>query len=248
MQLYDALPILTAQPSAEDRHAAPHRLYSALPPGATCSAGEWRTRAAAEIETAFAEGRTPLIVGGSGLYISALVKGLSPMPRIPEDIRRAATQKQQELGNAAFHTALAARDPVMAARLDPANTARLIRAWEVLEATGRSLADWQAEPPVPPPAHWRFEIHKIMPERETLYRNCNARFEWMMENGVIEEVENFLTRTDIPEDRPIRKALGLRPLRDYLEGRISRETAITLAQNETRHYAKRQVTWFRHQL
>ena len=251
MQIYDALPILTAQPTAAEKSEIPHRLYGELPPDETCSAGLWREIAGPIIADILKRGATPIICGGTGLYIMALTEGLSPIPEIPPEIREAANQKQKELGNPGFYEALKKRDPEMASRFHPSHTARLIRAWEVLEATGKSLALWQNEARLAPPPHWQFEIHKVMPEREELQRRCDARFLQMMNNGVLDEVEEFSNSLDageIPADASLTKALGFKPLRAYLKGELKKEEAIERAQGETRRYAKRQVTWFRHQL
>lgn len=251
LQIYDGLPILTAQPSAQDQALAPHCLYAALNPNHLCSAGNWREMAQTVIEEALSQGRTPIIVGGTGLYIKTLIEGLSPMPDVPDDVRLKARQLQAGMGNPAFHAMLATRDPVMAARIDPGNTARLIRAWEMLDHTGQSLSVWQALPKARPPPHWRFEVQKIMPPREDLFQRCDARFESMMQSGVVEEVAAFAARVRegaVRPDAPLTKALGYKPLLSYITGAIGLETAISLAQAETRRYAKRQITWFRHQL
>lgn len=251
MQVYDALHVLTAQPSANDLELAPHRLYSVLKPGAKCSAGIWQQMAIEEIETAVENGQTPIICGGTGLYIRALMEGLSPIPDIPGYIRDAAVRKQEELGNPGFHEALNKIDPESAARFHPRHTARLIRAWEVFEATGKKLSDWQKEMKNAPPANWNFEVHKIMPGREELYANCDRRFEKMLELGALGEVKDLAAQIEkglVPGDALITRAHGFTHLNDFLNNRISREKAIELSQNETRQYAKRQVTWFKHQL
>lgn len=251
LQIYDALPVLSAQPPPEDLSAAPHRLYGVLHPNEVCSAGNWREMAVPLIEEILSEGRTPVICGGTGLYIKTLTEGLSPIPGVPDDVRARVVALQKELGNPDFYEALRCRDPVMAARLHPGHTARLIRAYEVIEATGCSLAEWQALEREGPPPHWRFEIHKIMPEREILRARCDARLEQMMEGGVMEEIAAFDARLEsgeVAEGVPITKALGFKPLRAYLRGEMSRDEAMEQAKAETRRYAKRQVTWFRHQL
>lgn len=251
MQVYDGLPTLTAQPSKEDKNTHPHELYGTIHPNQSCSAGNWREFVEPIIEKTLADNKAPIIVGGSGLYINALVEGLSPMPDIPDDIRAAASQKQKELGNPAFHEALMKRDPVMAKKLDPQNTARLVRAWEVLEATGKSLAEWQDMPRQSPPDNWQFDITLVMPERDTLYDRCNKRFIWMLDHGALEELEEFNQKIDNGDIRPdalLTHALGAEPLTAYLKGTLSKEDAIQKGQGETRQYAKRQVTWFRHQV
>jgi tRNA dimethylallyltransferase len=242
LQIYDGLPILTAQPTAEEKAKAPHALYGALPPHAMASAARWRDMALAEIGKAHAAGRIPVIVGGTGLYINALLKGLSPMPEVSGDIRTRAAARQKELGNPAFHDELKKRDPVTAARLDPMNTQRNVRAWEVLEATGRPLAEWQSRPPVPPPAHLRFVTAVLSPPREELYRRCDARFDAMLKAGALEETRAF-TRTD----SPLARALGYAELSAHLRDEMSLDAAATATRQATRNYAKRQVTWFRHQ-
>lgn len=251
LQIYNALPILTAQPSAEDHNAAPHALYNILHPNEQCSAGSWRARAMKEIETAFANNQTPIICGGTGLYIKTLMEGLSPMPEVPDEIREQTNALAEKLGSEGLHAELEKRDPEMAARFHPSHSARIIRAYEVLEATGKSLAHWQSLPLDGPPAHWHFEIHKIIPERELLKQRCDLRFEQMINNGALEEVSDLDARIqsgEIRETAMITKALGFKPLRSYMNGEISREEAISQGQLETRQYAKRQLTWLRNQL
>lgn len=246
MQVYDALPLLTARPAAADLEAAPHRLYGVLPPTETCSAARWRDMAAAEMEAARAAGRLPILCGGTGLYLKTLMEGLSPIPDIPEEIRAAARARLAEMGNAAFHAELAARDPVMAARLDPGNSQRLARAWEVIEATGRSLAAWQAEPlEGAVPARW-FTI-VLDPGRPDLYARCDARFRAMMAAGALDEVREF-EALGLAPGLPIQKALGRRELAAHLAGEMEPQAAVAAAIQATRNYAKRQGTWFRHQI
>lgn len=250
MQIYDALPVLTAQPSAEEIQQAPHKLYAALDPAKRCSAQSWRDMAASEIEAALAQNQTPIIVGGTGLYLKALIKGLSPMPVVPDETRTKAMAMQKELGNPAFHSALAAKDAVMAEKLHPNDTQRLIRAWEVLEGTGKSLAHWQAIPPSAPPAHWNFEINHVNPDRALLYERCNTRFDTMLELGILDEVkalDSLIELGKVPADAPITHALGFHPFQSYLRGMTSLDEAIDKAKQETRNYAKRQITWFKNQ-
>ena len=250
-QIYDGLPILSAQPPEEDKKRAPHRLYAALHPNDVCSAGNWREIAEPVIQEVIANDQTPVICGGTGLYIKALIEGLSPMPDIPDEVRNAVVARYDEIGAEEFYKDLESRDPEMAARFHVNHKARIIRAMEVLEATGRSLADWQKEERQAPPSEWNFEIHKIIPERETLYARCNERFEWMVDNGALEEVEEFdqrLQSGEVKDGVPLTKALGFKELRAYLRGEMSKEDAIEKSQALTRNYAKRQTTWFRNQL
>lgn len=247
MQVYNGLARLSAQPPAADTAAAPHRLYGVLPPSEICSAVRWRDMALDEIARAQGEGRLPVIAGGTGFYIRTLTDGISPMPEVSPHLRVQLAAEIAAEGNENFHKRLAAQDPVMAARLHPGNTQRLIRAMEVLMHTGKSLAEWQALPPTGTPAHLRFIKVALLPPRNVLYTRCNARFLQMMGDGVLEEVESFP-----PPQKdaawPLHKALGYPELRAYLDGKLSRSDAIIAAQQSTRHYAKRQVTWFRNQM
>lgn len=246
MQVYSTLRIVTARPSEEDEARVPHRLYGVLDPSELCSAGRWRSLAVAEMEAAWTEGKLPVVCGGTGLYIRSLMQGLSPIPDIPDEVRTAARALFEQIGNQAFHEMLATRDPVIAARLHPGNSQRLVRAWEVVQATGRTLSDWQAEPPTDALAASFYAV-SIAPEREALYEGCDRRFRLMVEQGALDEVKAILAMHLDPA-LPAMKALGVPELAAYLDGRCSLEEAIRRAQQTTRNYAKRQLTWFRHQL
>jgi tRNA dimethylallyltransferase len=247
MQVYAGLPVLTAQPPATDLAAAPHRLYGVLPPGDICSAARWRDMAMAEITAAIERGSLPIVVGGTGFYMRALTDGLSPMPAVPDALRRRLCAEAAAEGNTAFHARLAARDPVMAARLHPGNTQRLVRAMEILEHTGKSLAYWQSLPPAAPPPHLRFVKVALLPPRDWLYARCNERFSQMLARGALEEARAF---TPPAENRqwPLHKALGYPELRAFAEGETGLAAATAAAQQSTRHYAKRQITWFSRQM
>jgi len=246
MQLYQELDVLTARPGAEDLARAPHRLYGVLPGAERGSAARWRAMALAEIEAARGQGRLPVVVGGTGLYLRALMEGLSAVPPVPEEIRRAAHARLQALGGEVFRAELVARDPAMA-RLNPGDTTRLTRAWEVLEATGRPLSSWQAESAEGPPPGLRFRVYVIDPPRADLYAQCERRFDWMLERGALEEVRQLDALTLDP-GLPVMKALGVPELRAHLHGALTLEQAAAKAKQSTRNYAKRQVTWFRHQI
>lgn len=202
--------------------------------------------AAVEMRAAWTAGKLPVVVGGTGLYLRTLMDGISPIPDIPDDIRNAARERLARVGNAALHAELAARDPVMAARLDSSNSQRLVRALEVLDATGKSLAEWQAVPPegaVPA----RYLTYALLPPRDALYANCDRRFRLMMDQGALDEVAALLA-LNLDPALPAMKALGVPELAAHLRGAIGREEAILRASQATRNYAKRQMTWFRHQL
>jgi tRNA dimethylallyltransferase len=245
MQVYDGLRVITSRPSEADESRSPHRLYGFLSPDQACSAGRWRALAEAECEAAWAVGRLPVVVGGTGLYLRALAEGLSPVPDIPEAVRRETRALFAGLGNAAFHDRLAARDPTMAARLHPSNSQRLMRAWEVVAATGRSLADWQSEPDRDRLAA-RFFTVAVVPPRDDLYTACDRRFLVMLERGALDEVRRLLDLRLAPT-LPAMRALGVPELVAHLTGQIEFGEAVGRAQRSTRNYAKRQLTWLRHQ-
>jgi tRNA dimethylallyltransferase len=245
MQVYRELPVLTARPGAEALAAAPHRLYGVMSAAERCSAGRWRAMAETEIAAAQRAGRLPIVVGGTGLYLRALMRGLAPVPEIPAELRAAAADRLERLGAPELHAELVRRDPASAAGLRPGDAQRVRRAWEVLEATGRSLKDWQREGEGA--AKRRFLAFALMPPRSQLYDSCNARFLAMIEAGAVEEARQ-LRRLGLDPALPAMKALGLREILAHIDGKVALADAVAAAQQSTRRYAKRQVTWFRHQL
>lgn len=254
MQIYRDLPILTAQPSAADMEVAPHRLYGFLALDDVCSAERWSALARQEIDAAHRSGKLPILCGGTGLYLRALMQGFSPIPDVPAGVRRASRALLDEIGSAALHERLAAGDPMSAARLHANDRQRIVRAWEVLQATGKPLSEWQMEPPTGP-GDLKFLTFVLLPERTALYRACDQRFLAMLAHGALDEVRAALAHyPDLyrPGTRPPEggaKALGFWALgRHAREGtEVSSET-IAAAQQETRNYAKRQGTWFRNQM
>ncbi|MBV6632082.1 MAG: tRNA (adenosine(37)-N6)-dimethylallyltransferase MiaA [Alphaproteobacteria bacterium] len=247
MQLYRELRLITARPSEADMSWVPHRLYGVLAATDSNSAADWRRMALEEISAAHDRGKIPILTGGTGFYLKALLEGLSPIPPVPPTVAAETRQRVEEEGVEAVHAALKARDPVMASKLRSTDAQRVARAWAVLQATGQSLADWQALAPEPPPAHLRFFAMVIMPARAGLYREIDARFAMMAAKGGVDEVRAFLAM-DPPEHTMLLRAVGVPELRAYIEGETDLETAITSGQQATRHYAKRQFTWFRNQL
>jgi tRNA dimethylallyltransferase len=246
LQLYAELEILTARPDAEALRQAPHRLYGTLPAAEAGSAARWRDWALAEIATALDAGKLPIVTGGTGLYLTALVQGLSPLPSADEAARAEATALYARLGGAAFRAALGKRDPAAAARLEPGDRQRLIRAWEVLEATGIALSDWQARPREP--GHdLDFRMIGLLPPREDLYARIDGRFLGMIARGALDEARRF-AELGLARTLPANRALGLPELRSHLAGEIGLDRAIAAAQQASRNYAKRQMTWFRHQM
>ncbi|WP_407178966.1 tRNA (adenosine(37)-N6)-dimethylallyltransferase MiaA [Bradyrhizobium sp. STM 3562] len=247
MQVYRDLRVLTARPSPEEEAAVAHRLYGYVDAAINFSAGAWVADAASALTDARAQNRVPIFVGGTGLYFKALTRGLSAVPPVPAEIREAVRARLERDGVEAMHAELVRRDPAAAERLNPRDRTRIARALEVVEATGRSLLDWHREglPPVLPPG--QFSALFLAPERDALYARIDARFEAMLKAGALEEVERLAARQLDPL-LPAMKAHGVPPLLRYLKGEITLEQASDIGRADTRHYAKRQFTWFRHQL
>ena len=210
------------------------------------SVGEWLALARREIDLIHEAGALPIFVGGSGLYIRALMAGIARIPKISAAARLAATELYGEIGEVEFRARLAERDPLAEARVQGGDKQRLIRAWEVLEATGKPISEWQSGENLGG-LECPYFVITIMPQRDKLYRFCDERFETMLNAGVLDEVA-VLSRLGLDPSVPAMKALGLRPLARHLKGDLSLGNARQLACKATRNYAKRQYTWFRNQL
>jgi tRNA dimethylallyltransferase len=244
LQCYRDLRILTARPDEAAEQRAPHRLYGFLDAGERGSAARWRALALREIADATKGDRLPILVGGTGLYLRALQEGLAPVPEIPEEIRQEAIGLHRRLGGVAFRDRLAQLDPAAAQRLGSSDKQRLIRAFEVVRATGVPLHIWQRQQP--PAKAYRFGTILLAPPRDRLYAACDARLARMIEAGALTEAAALASRRLDP-DLPAMKAVGLPELLAYLRGEILLADAIAAAQRATRRYAKRQMTWFHHQ-
>ena len=244
MQVYRELRLLTARPSEADEARVPHRLYGTVPAADAYSVGRWLGDAARAMAEAHKEGRLPILVGGTGLYFKALTEGLAPVPDIPAEIRAHWRERSEQLGRDALHAELAARDPAMAARLGPNDPQRIVRALEVIDATGVSLAEWQGGNAMPLLAPGDALRLVIAPEREPLYAAIDARFDRMIEDGALDEVRALLG-LDLDPGLPAMRAHGVRELAAYLSGALTREEAVAKAKTESRRYAKRQMTWLR---
>ena len=192
MQLYAELRLLTARPTEEDEKKAPHKLYGVIPAKEACSAGIWRELAVAEIKSCWQSDQLPIITGGTGLYIKALMEGMTEIPEIPADIRAEVTERREDIGPEAFHRELSEFDPVSAQRLNPTDSQRVIRAYEVYLGTERSLSDWHQDAPTTPPLKAKYQSVIFEPPRDELYASCEARFDWMIKNGAIDEVRALL--------------------------------------------------------
>jgi tRNA dimethylallyltransferase len=247
MQVYRDLRVITARPTPEEEARVPHRLYGHVDAAVNFSAGSWVTGAASVLAEARAQNRLPIFVGGSGLYFKALTRGLSAVPPIPLEMREDVRARLERDGVEALHAALAQRDPASAERLKPRDRTRIARALEVVEATGRSLTDWHREglPPLLPSG--QFSALFLSPDREELYARIDARFDTMLKAGALEEVAALAARRLDPL-LPAMKAHGVPALIRHLSGELTLEEAAVIGRADTRHYAKRQFTWFRHQL
>ena len=244
-QLYADLRILSARPSDEDEALADHRLYGVADAAEAWSVGRW-SRAVLPLLTELTDaGRPVLLVGGTGLYFTALTKGLADIPDIPTETRDAVEAAFDAEGETVLRRRLSALDPQAARRIESGDRQRLIRAMAVAEHTGRALSDWTADTtPLLPPGSWTGTV--IEPERETLYANCDRRVSLMIEQGALDEVRALVARGLDPA-LPAMKAVGVRELAAHLNGALSLPEAIDAARQSTRNYAKRQLTWFRNQ-
>jgi tRNA dimethylallyltransferase len=244
MQVYRELRILTARPTVADEARAPHALYGFVGGAEAYSAGRYGVDAARAIAEARSSDRIPIVVGGTGLYFKALLEGLSPVPPIDPDVR-AHWRGRAAAGRAAdLHAILSARDPEMAARLMPGDRQRIVRALEVLEGTGRSLADWQRQPGTPVLRERETVRLLAVPDRAMQAAVIDARFDAMLAAGALEEVRSLLA-LGLSDELPVMRALGVAPIAAHLAGATSLEVAAAAAKTETRQYAKRQLTWLR---
>ena len=247
MQVYRDLRIITARPTQAEELEVPHRLYGHVDAAENYSVARFLKDVAATMPEIAAAGRLPIFVGGTGLYFKALTQGLSRIPPIPSDLRERIRARILTDGPAAMHAELARRDPGVAARIKPGDRTRIARGLEVMEATGRSLDDWNKEnaPALVAPAQ-AVRVFLDAP-REQLLSRIDARFDAMLSAGALEEVRALAARNLDPL-LPAMKAHGVPWLIRHLRGEMTLDEAAAQGKRDTRHYAKRQFTWFRHQL
>lgn len=240
LQVYRGLEILTAQPSLEDQKDVPHHFYGFLSLQEAYSAGKWLSLILPAIETAHQEGRLPIVVGGTGLYLKALMEGFSPLPPVTAALRQEL--QDQKRSQESLYAELQGIDPELAARINPHDQQRTLRGLEVFYSTGRSLSFWQSQKPSPLP--YEFEKILLMPSKEDLQVRITHRLEEMLANNVLKEISSVLQQ---PLSSNAQKAIGLREFGAFLKGQCSFEEAKKLTFFHTCQYAKRQRTWFRHQ-
>jgi len=245
MQVYREAPILTAQPRAADKARAPHLLYGHVSVKDVYSVGAWRDHAMTALAEVKAMGRTPVFVGGTGLYFMALSDGLVAIPPIPSEVRDSARALLADIGVEKLHARLTQRDPLTASRLRPTDPQRVLRAYEVFEATGRALAQWQNAPAEPVLKDQRIAAFVLDPPRAELRARIAERFAVMVEQGGLEEARKL---AGLDPALPAAKLLGLRPLQALAAGTLTKAEALEAAVTGTRQFAKRQMTWFRHRM
>ncbi len=244
MQCYADLNVLTARPDAEELAAAPHHLFGTIDAATRHSAAAWAKDAAARIAELNAADKTPIVVGGTGLYLSALTDGLSDVPGIPDDVR-AKARTTVEADPAAAWAHLITRDPQISDRVDPTDKQRMSRALEVLLATGKPLSSFHGQAaPVLPPGAWVGVT--LTPPREKTYERINARVDVMMRHGALEEARRLWERR-LDSSVPAMRAHGMPGFCDYFEDRVTLQEALDRCKRDTRRYAKRQMTWIAHQ-
>ena len=247
MQGYSVLDVLTARPGASEMARAPHFLYGHVHPSTAYSTGAWLRDVTRLMESGALSGRPVIFVGGTGLYFRALAEGISDMPDIPSSVRERWRYELKEQGAERLHRLLMHEDSTTAMQLKPTDGQRIVRALEVLDASGRSILEWQAAAGRPLIDRDSARFLVIEPDREQLVRRIETRFDQMLDRGAVDEVRQ-LTSLGLDPDLPAMKAIGVRELQAAMAGQMGFPDAIERAKIATRQYAKRQSTWFRHQL
>lgn len=246
-QVYQGIPVISAAPSANDYAKADHRLYEYLDVSVNGNVFLWLDEAVRTIREVWSEGKTPIVVGGGGLYLDNLINGTTPIPPVKPEIRRETAFWVEQEGIKALYERLRSGDSAAAAMLNPADTTRVRRAYEIWRSTGKSISDWYKEPMVQKLPEAEFLTIALLPEKKTLDVRCDFRFDQMLADGAIEEVKYLISR-DLSPELPAMRAKGVPELVAAISGLISFEEAAELSKLHTRQYAKRQLTWFRNKL
>jgi tRNA dimethylallyltransferase len=247
LQVYDVLDLLSARPQSDELREAEHFLYGHVAPSVSYSTGKWFADVEALLSRADLRTRTPIFVGGTGLYFRALLGGLSQMPEVPADVREHWRKTMCEEGAEALHTHLTELDPEIAATLRPTDSQRIVRALEVFEGTGKSLLHWQKNTGTALVDDASATKIVLLPERKWLGERIAQRFNLMWDHGALDEVR-ALNVLHLDPALPAMKAIGVREISAFFAGEMTREDAIERSIIATRQYAKRQSTWFRNQL
>jgi tRNA dimethylallyltransferase len=246
MQLYKQLPIITASPEEYLKNELPYHLYNFQDVDKEFSATKYVIAATKTIKQIIQRNKLPVIVGGSGMYINMLINGYSAIPNIEDNIRINARNLHTQIGQEEFFQLLQKLDPQITTILNIGDTNRIIRAYEVITQTGKSILHFQAQNNIIPLPNFSFNIFCLLPERKFLYQTCNARLIKLFDNGIIEVESLYNNYKDLQTSAM--KALGVAEIIAYIKGDLTRQEAIELASTRTRQYAKRQITWFKNKL
>ena len=241
-QVYADLNVLSARPSAEEMRGIEHRLFGSWDGAEPCSAADWAAAARNEIADLHAAGSVPILCGGTGMYMRVLLEGIAPIPEIEPKIR----EDVRAMSTSQAYDALSKEDPERHAALAPGDSQRIARALEVVRSTGATLGEWHATKTGGIAEEIELFPFILLPDRDWLYERCDRRFELMLENGAIEEVQALLARNLAP-DLPVMRAIGVREIAAFLKDEVERDEMIVAGAQATRNYAKRQYTWFKRQ-
>ncbi len=247
MQIYKDIPVIAATPSVEDKAKVPHYLYELYDCSKRGNVVEWLDLCVAEVRRCWADGVLPIVVGGTGMYIDALINGVTPIPEVPVEIRQNVQMELEDKGLFALYLELKQIDAEMAAKLHENDRTRITRALEIWRYTGIKLSDWYKVPLVQKLPEARFKVVKIVPEISDIEQRCRLRLDEMVDNGAIGEIESLLSR-GINNTLPAMKALGVPELSQFIRGQMTLAAAVDLAKLHTRQYAKRQRTWLKNRL
>ena len=248
MQIYKDIPIIAATPDEKEKKQVEHRLFELYDCAKRGNVVEWLDLCVAEIKKLWSENRLPVVVGGTGFYIDALINGITPIPEVPQEIRDKISARLQKEGLEKLYEYLLSVDETTALKIGANDKTRICRAMEIYEYTGKKVSDWYQKPLIKKLPEANFCVVKIMPSIDEIAERCKIRLDKMVfELGVIKEIETLVKR-NLPEDLPAMKALGVPELSRFVRGETSLEEALDLAKLHTRQYAKRQRTWLRNKL
>jgi len=248
MQIYKNIPVISAAPSAEERAKVEHRLYEIYDCSKRGNVVEWLDLCVAEIKKLWAENKVPVVVGGTGMYIDALINGVTPIPEVSAEIREKVQDWLDKEGLLKLYDFLQKHDVDIAAKLNPNDKTRIVRAVEIMMATNKKVSEWYKVPMIKKLPDAEFIVVKIVPAIDVIEDRCKQRLDKMVyEWGALKEIE-YLAQSKIPETLPAMKALGVPELMRYVKGETSLEEALQEAKLHTRQYAKRQRTWLRNKL